>query len=140
MTAAAFGSRSNTSRESLLTAVGEASPVDVYSAFDASCILELAEALLDRSMADLLQLVWAHFHLPQLHGSFSIKSVLPALVPHLGCDDLAISDGTLASMAYAELQLPETTPERGAEIRPNFLAYCKSDTLAEVELFRFFRA
>ena len=96
------------------------------------------EALLDGRLVDLLQLVRSHCYHPEFHGSFSIKSVLPALVPHLGYDDLAISEGTLASMAYVEMLRPETTPERRAEIRSNLLAYCERDTLAEVELYRFF--
>ena len=134
--------------ESLLAAVGDSGPIIVYSGFEAARIGELAdalpafssglEALLDGRLVDLLVLVRAHCYHPEFHGSFSIKSVLPALAPHLGYDDLAINDGTLASMAYAEMLRPETTPERRAEIRSNLLAYCARDTLAEVELFRFF--
>jgi CRISPR/Cas system-associated exonuclease Cas4 (RecB family) len=134
--------------ESLLTALGDTGPIIVYSSFEAARIGELAdalpafsaglEALLDGRLEDLLLLVRAHCYHPEFHGSFSIKSVLPALVPHLGYDDLAINDGTLASMAYAEMLHPETSPERRAEIRGNLLAYCERDTLAEVELFRFF--
>ena len=134
--------------ESLLAALGETGPIVVYSSFEASRIRELAglypefsaglEALLDGRLVDLLQLVRAYCYHPEFHGSFSIKSVLPALVPHLGYDDLAISDGTLASLAYAEMLRPETSPERRAEIRTGLFAYCERDTLAEVELFRFF--
>lgn len=134
--------------ESLLAALGETGPIVVYSSFEASRIRELAglypefsaglEALLDGRLVDLLQLVRAYCYHPEFHGSFSIKSVLPALVPHLGYDDLAISDGTLASLAYAEILRPETSPERRAEIRTSLLAYCERDTLAEVELFRSF--
>ena len=134
--------------ESLLAAVGDSGPIIVYSGFEAARIRELAEvypdfsagleALLDGRMVDLLLLVRTHCYHPGFHGSFSIKSVLPALVPHLGYDDLAINDGSLASMAYTEMRRPETTPERRAEIRRDLLAYCERDTLAEVELFKFF--
>jgi hypothetical protein len=134
--------------ESLLTALGDTGPIIVYSGFEAARIGELADALpalsagleglLDGRLVDLLLLVRAHCYHPEFHGSFSIKSVLPALVPAPGYDDLAINDGTLASMAYAEILRPETSLERRAEIRKDLLAYCERDTLAEVELFRFF--
>jgi predicted RecB family nuclease len=134
--------------ESLLSALGDEGPILVYSGFEASRLRELSflypelsarlDALLNGRIVDLLQLVRAHSYHPAFHGSFSMKSVLPALIPHLGYDDLAINDGTLAAMAYAEMLQPETGPERRSEIRTNLLAYCERDTLAEVELFRFF--
>ncbi len=134
--------------ESLLAALGDSGPVLVYSSYEAARIRELAEALpalsdrlralLGGRMVDMLELVRAHCYHPEFHGSFSIKSVVPALIPHLGYDDLAIADGTLASMAYAEMLRPETAQERKQEIRENLLAYCARDTLAVVELFRFF--
>jgi hypothetical protein len=64
-------------------------------------------------------------HLPAFHGPFSIKAVLPALVPHLGYDDLEIGDGLLASLAYEELRDPSTSPDRAAALRTNLLAYCR---------------
>jgi hypothetical protein len=61
--------------------------------------------------------------------------VLPALVPGLDYDDLEISEGTLASMAYAEIIRTETPEERRRQLRERLLAYCKRDTKAEVRLF-----
>jgi predicted RecB family nuclease len=134
--------------ESLVSALGDSGPVLVYSGFEASRLRELAflfpelspqiSAILNGRIVDLLQLVRAYCYHPGFHGSFSIKAVLPALVPNLGYDDLAINDGTLAAMAYAEMVKPDTTRDRRAEIRRNLLAYCERDTLAEVELFRYF--
>ncbi len=134
--------------ESLVSALGDSGPILVYSGFEASRLRELAflypefsqqiSAILNGRIVDLLQLVRAYCYHPGFHGSFSIKAVLPALVPHLGYEDLAINDGTLAAMAYAEMVKPDTAPRRRAEIRRNLLAYCERDTLAEVELFRFF--
>ena len=49
-----------------------------------------------------------------LLGSFSIKSVLPALVPDLGYDDLEINDGGMASVAYAEMRRSETMSNRSS--------------------------
>jgi hypothetical protein len=70
------------------------------------------------------------------HGSFSIKSVLPALVPGFNYNDLAINDGMLASIAYAEMRRPETVPERRDSLKEGLLTYCKHDTEAEVQLYQ----
>jgi hypothetical protein len=133
---------------SLVDALGDTGPVVVYSGFESARIRELAAALpglsvrllalLDGRLVDLLQLVRNHCYHPAFHGSFSIKSVLPALVPQLDYHDLTISDGATASIAYAEMIRPSTPRERRQKIRANLLAYCERDTLAEVELFRFF--
>ena len=61
--------------------------------------------------------------------------MLPALVPGLAYDDLEISEGTLASLAYAEIIRTETPEERRRQLRKSLLAYCKRDTEAEVRLF-----
>lgn len=134
--------------ESLLAALGDEGRILVYSGFEAARLRDLSflypelsvklDALLDGRIVDLLQLVRSHCYHPGFHGSFSIKAVLPALVPQLGYGDLVINDGSLASMAYAAMLKPDTTPERRAEIRRNLLAYCERDTLAEVELFQLF--
>jgi hypothetical protein len=79
-----------------------------------------------------------HIYDPEFHGSFSIKAGLPALVPHLGCDDLKIGDGLLASLAYEELRNSNTSTARAAELRANLRAYCRRDTEAMLELFRGF--
>jgi predicted RecB family nuclease len=133
---------------SLVDALGDRGPVLVYSSFESARIRELAaaipalandlRAIAEGRLVDLLQLVRTHYYHPAFHGSFSIKSVLPAVAPHLDYSDLVIGDGTLASMAYAEMIGADTPQERKREIRKNLLAYCERDTLAEVELFRFF--
>jgi len=133
---------------SLIDALGANGPVLVYSGFEAARLRELAAALPQHAerleaiargrLVDLLQLVRTYCYHPAFHGSFSIKAVLPALVPHLTYDGLAISDGSLAAMAYAEMIKPTTPSGRRADIRKGLLEYCRTDTLAEVELFRFF--
>jgi hypothetical protein len=57
-------------------------------------------------------------------------------VPHLGCGDLEIGGGLLASLAYEELRDPSTSGVRDAALRANLLAYCQRDTEATLELFR----
>lgn len=89
---------------------------------------------------DLLELVRKHYYNPDFHGSFSIKSVLPALVSDLDYSDLEVSDGMQASAAYAEIVQPETPDDRRSQLRESLLAYCKRDTEAEVRLLQTLRS
>lgn len=75
----------------------------------------------------------------ELHGSFSLKAVLPALVPDLGYDDLEIADGVQASIAYEEMACPNTSPDRRDLLRASLLSYCERDTEAMVRLFETLR-
>ena len=75
---------------SLLEAVEPEGDILVYSAFEKTRTKELAEALphhaealtaLAERYVDLLSIVRANYYHPEFHGSFSLKAVLPALVP-----------------------------------------------------------
>jgi hypothetical protein len=77
-----------------------------------------------------------HVYHPQFHGSFSIKSVLPALVPGMGYEGLSITDGSSASVAFHGLVRGELTATERARVRKDLLAYCGRDTEAMVELWR----
>ncbi|MCZ7615351.1 MAG: hypothetical protein M5T52_17860 [Ignavibacteriaceae bacterium] len=68
-----------------------------------------------------------------MKGSYSIKVVLPALVPDLSYDDLEINEGGLASIAYESLQ-SETDLMVIAEIKQQLLEYCKLDTHGMVRI------
>ena len=69
----------------------------------------------------------------QFNGSYSIKSVLPALVPELGYDGMEIRDGEMAGIAYARMQESKDQTEI-EQIRKALLEYCGLDTLAMVKL------
>jgi hypothetical protein len=74
-----------------------------------------------------------YFYSPEMQGSYSIKAVLPALVPELSYEELEINEGGLASIAYESLQ-NETDMIIASEIRKQLLEYCKLDTLAMVKI------
>ena len=74
-----------------------------------------------------------YYYAPEMKGSYSIKAVLPALVPELSYDNLEINDGGLASIAYESLQ-SETDLMFIAEIKQQLLEYCKMDTFGMVKL------
>ncbi len=74
-----------------------------------------------------------HVYRWQMEGSYSIKEVLPAMVPDLSYAKMDIADGMAAMRAYHEMcQL-----EPGAKLdnlRRSMLAYCQLDTLAMVKI------
>lgn len=76
------------------------------------------------------------YYCREMGGSYSIKSVLPALCPgdpELDYKSLPlIHNGSEAMTAYATLH--EQPPEKVAEIRTALLAYCRLDTLAMVKI------
>ena len=74
-----------------------------------------------------------YYYAPELKGSYSIKAVLPALVPELSYDELEINEGSLASIAYESLQT-ETDLMVMAEVKRQLLAYCKMDTIGMVKI------
>jgi hypothetical protein len=130
----------------VISACREAETVVAYNApFERRCINAIADALphlrpdlktLTERLQDLLPIVRDHVYHPEFGGSFSIKEVLPALVPGLGYDDLEIQDGSSASAALETLLLEAdafSLSERKA-LRSHLLSYCERDTLAMVRL------
>ncbi len=69
----------------------------------------------------------------KMQGSYSIKYVLPALIPELSYKYLEINEGGLASIAFESL-FHEMDLMRIADTRTNLLEYCKLDTFAMVKL------
>ena len=129
---------------SLLEAVPSRGAIVVYSGYEERVLKELARefpeyethllALCHRAV-DLLRLIRGSYYHPQFHGSFSIKSVLPALVPDLAYDDLEIPEGLAATSAYARLIAGGTPKSEEAKIREALLAYCERDTEAMVRIY-----
>ena len=128
---------------SVLDAIESEGTIVVYSSYEQTVIKHLAEefpqygerllALYDR-LFDLLAVVRTHYYHPNFHGSYSIKAVLPALVPDMTYSDLEIQDGSNASAAFAQMIAPSTKEPERERIRNALLDYCQMDTLAMVRL------
>lgn len=115
------------------------------ASFERQCIERMAEALpalatplhsiVDR-LADLLPIVRNHVYHPDFGGSFSLKNVLPALVPDLRYDNLAISDGGTASLELERLLFSGDglDPAVRERLRSDLLRYCHQDTWGLVRL------
>ena len=86
-------------------------------------------------MVDLLEIVRRHYYHPDFHGSYSIKSVLPALIPDGGYAGLDIQDGRHASVVFQQLIASDTTPDEKESLRSGLLTYCRQDTEAMVQIF-----
>lgn len=132
--------------EALLEACdGAASVVAYYAQFEKKCLQHLAAAVPDLAPAlegviarlvDPLPVVRDHVYHPDFSGSFSLKKVLPALVPDLTYDGLEIAEGETASARLLRLLFrpDELDPADAARTRAALLEYCRIDTLAMVRL------
>lgn len=136
----------------LVGACSEATTIVAYNAaFERRCVDGLREVVptlrrelesISSRLDDLLPIVRDNVYHPDFGGSFSIKDVLPALVPGLGYDDLEIRDGGTASLALETLLLgPDAfAPSERKAMRKKLLLYCERDTLAMVRLHERLRA
>ena len=128
--------------ERLIAALGREGTICTYSGYEQSVLRALAQALPARPAAlraieprlfDLLPVVRNGYCHPEFRGSFSLKSVLPVLVPGMGYDDLPIAGGHTAAtrygwaLAHAERQQRQRTFDA-------LRAYCARDTLAMAKL------
>ena len=75
-----------------------------------------------------------HLYHPQMEGSASLKSVLPAFVPDLTYEGLAIDNGEIASITYSRCIRGLVPEDEKQQIFEDLREYCKLDTLAEVKL------
>jgi len=136
--------------ESLLDRLAAAATIVVYSGFEQARLKQLQVAfpdlnspiqeVLDRPWVDLLKVVRDDYYHPEFRGSYSIKSVLPALAPGFGYQDLGIHDGEAASIAFLESIDTRTIPARREEVRADLLEYCGRDTEGMVRIVEALKA
>ena len=128
--------------ERLIEALGREGTICTYSGYERQVLRALAAALPERAEAfgaiesrllDLLPVVRNTYYHPEFRGSFSIKNVLPVLVPGMGYDDLAVADGQTAAVRYSHA-LASTDLQERQRIFDDLRAYCARDTLAMVKL------
>ena len=66
-----------------------------------------------------------------------IKKLLPILIPELSYRELEISGGTQAMTMWGKMLEGTYMIESSAQIQKDLLEYCKLDTYAMVEIYRF---
>jgi len=69
----------------------------------------------------------------QMQGSYSIKEVLPVMVPELSYEGLRVADGMMAMRVYNEMCKTDDL-DKVAELRQGLMEYCRLDTLAMVKI------
>jgi predicted RecB family nuclease len=127
----------------LLDVLGSKGSIVTYTDYERRIIVALAEghpeyqkrllATLDR-LVDLYKIIRNNYYHPEFHGSFSLKSVLPAVVPEMSYDGLAVQEGQEAGIEYMRMIDPSTPAEEKEKIKKNLLKYCGHDTLAMVRI------
>jgi predicted RecB family nuclease len=132
----------------LIAILGNHGPILVYTGYEGAVISRLAERYADLAgplqairerLVDLHPVTRAHYYHPAMHGSWSIKSVLPTIAPELDYATLGdVRDGGAAQSAYLEAINTQTTPGRREQLQRDLLRYCNFDTLALVKLVEFF--
>ena len=127
----------------LIDVLGQEGSIIVYGSFEKTRISalrdglgdlkEALDALLDR-LVDLSEIVATHVYHPEFRGSYSIKAVMPALVPDLSYAGLAVADGDTAITKFARMARGEISGDAAAATREQLLEYCRLDTLSMVRL------
>jgi predicted RecB family nuclease len=129
---------------SLCNALGDRGSIVVYhQQFESQRLSDLASWLpefsgriteIQQRLWDLLPVVRDHVYHPAFGGSFSLKSVLPALVPDLSYSGMEVGDGQAAGIAWESLVRGGLDRDDHARTRKALLDYCGLDTLGMVGL------
>jgi hypothetical protein len=129
--------------ENLIRDCGRKGTIFSYSPFEKTVINGLSKLfpdlagelneLVDR-LVDLCKIISSCYYDPEFHGSFSIKKVLPVMVPGLSYEGMDVNNGSDAIAVFANMARGEYSVTECGQIRNDLLAYCKLDTLAMVRL------
>jgi predicted RecB family nuclease len=129
---------------SLCSALGRSGSIVVYNQqFESQRLSELAAwqpdfagriKKIQRRLWDLLPVVRNHVYHPAFAGSYSLKAVLPALVPEMSYDGMAVANGQDAGLAWESLVRGGLDQSERERTRKALLDYCRQDTLALVRL------
>ena len=129
---------------SLCAVLGEGGSIVVYNQqFEANRLSELAAVLsefagrvetIQRRLFDLLPVIRNCVYHPAFAGSYSLKAVLPALVPEMTYEGMAVANGQDAGLVWESLVRGLVDPAGRDSISKALLDYCGQDTLALVRL------
>ena len=133
---------------SLCSVLGDSGNIVVYSSFESQRLSDLAAWLpeyaerikaIQARLFDLLPVVREHVYHPAFAASYSIKSVLPALVPEMTYDGMQVANGQDAGLAWESLVRGDIDVNERQRIEKALRAYCGQDTLALVRLLEALR-
>jgi hypothetical protein len=128
----------------LCAALGDEGSIVVYNQqFESQRLSELAASLpefgeriknIQARLRDLLPIIRNHVYHPAFAGSFSLKYVLPALVPELTYEGMAVADDRPRDWRGESLVRGKLDQAERERIRKALLEYCGQDTMALVRL------
>jgi hypothetical protein len=130
--------------EAMLNQVGTKGSIIVWNAsFERTRLLEMArdfpryaaeiDSIVERMIDLMVPFRKKHLYTPEMNGKYSLKAVLPSLIPDLSYADLEIQEGGTASRIYDSLYT-DSDPESITKKRADLLAYCGLDTLSLVRI------
>jgi predicted RecB family nuclease len=128
----------------LCDSLGERGSIVVYhQQFESQRLSDLASwlpefssriAKIQRRLWDLLPIIRNHVYHPAFGGSYSLKSVLPALVPEMKYEGMEVGDGQAAGLVWESLICGDCGEAERQRKRKALLDYCGQDTLGMVRL------
>lgn len=128
----------------LCDSLGERGSIVVYSQqFESQRLLDLASWLpefsgrinkIQRRLWDLLPIVRNHVYHAAFGGSYSLKTVLPALVPEMTYEGMEVADGQAAGLAWESIIGGDCSEAECQRKQKALLDYCGQDTLGMVGL------
>jgi hypothetical protein len=129
--------------ESLYQATSDARSIVVYGSYENTQLSNLCRWLPEHAAAighiqqrliDLLPIVRRNVYSRLFGGSYSIKNVLPVLVPSMNYHDLTVQSGDQVAGVWEQLVASGIDDSERARLRRMLLAYCQRDTLALVHV------
>lgn len=130
--------------ESLLNHISPRGSVVVYTLFERRRLMDLTDTFPQHSSAlkSIISRLWDqadifknYYKHPDFCGSYSLKNVLPVLVPWLDYENLDVQEGEEAQAVWKLMLESENVHEKMDMIK-NLREYCKLDTLATVEIHK----
>ena len=132
--------------ESLLNHVSDRGSVVVYNiGFERGVLKDLAiafpehaatlQSIIDR-LWDQLVIFQNHYKHPDFGGSYSLKDVLPVLVPSLRYENLDVVQDGLEAQAVWDMMIHTKNDTEKSEMIEHLKAYCELDTRATVKIHK----
>ena len=88
---------------------------------------------------DLLPVIRSQTYHAKFQGSYSLKSVLPALVPGMTYEDMDVADGEQAGVVWETMIHGGLDESEKNKAKDALLAYCRQDTLGMAKLLHVLR-
>jgi len=132
--------------ERLIQHIGTSGSIIVYSSFEKTMLHglkcrfpELTDKidLIINRLVDLKKIIEKNYYHPDFFGSYSIKAVLPVLVPEMTYASLDIKNGNEAIAAFAQMTRENLPGGVVKKLRRQLLEYCCQDTMAMIALHNY---